>query len=65
MTKKIKIESKIENGKLYIREVPKDIRKEVGGCFYCREPVYVSSGQLLNYKGNSPTHKKCRKQNDR
>lgn len=58
---KTKLEFKVENGKLYKQEVPKDIRKNVGECPFCNIPVYVSSGQLLKYLNNQPTHKKCRK----
>lgn len=61
----LKKQFKIENGKLYESEIPKDIRKDVGNCPFCDKPVYVSSGQLLKYMNSSPVHKKCRKQNDR
>ena len=57
---KTNLQFKTENGKLYSSIIPKDVRKDVGNCPYCELPVYVASGQLLKYKNNQPTHKKCR-----
>lgn len=56
------LEFKIENGKMYSREIPKDVRVSKGECAFCEIPVYVSSGQLLKYFNGKPTHKSCRKQ---
>lgn len=57
------LEFKIENGKMYKRDIPKDIRVNKGDCYYCNEPVYISSGQLYKTCNGKPTHKRCRKQN--
>lgn len=51
---------KIENGKLYMREVE---RASAGNCPFCGEPVYVSEGQVITYFRDQPVHKKCRKKN--
>lgn len=52
---------KHENGKLYKAEVEETPRTLAGECYFCKQPVYVSEGQLLNYINNKPTHKSCRK----
>jgi hypothetical protein len=45
-------------------------KKNVGNCMFCELPVYVSQGQLLVYLTDKfgvqhPTHKSCRKENQR
>ena len=58
---KTKIKFKLEKGRLYKAIVPVDVRTVAGLCPFCNKEVYVSSGQLLKYLGNKPTHKICRK----
>lgn len=58
---KMKKVYKIEDGKLLVGERPVDIRTDGGNCPFCDLPVYVSSGQLVKYFNNQPTHKQCRK----
>lgn len=35
-------------------------RKQMGRCYFCDIPVFVSEGQLLKYYKGQPTHKSCR-----
>lgn len=51
---------KVENGKLMVGERPFLPRKQVGKCYFCDIPVFVSEGQLLKYYKGQPTHKSCR-----
>ena len=45
------------------------VRENVGNCYFCGKPVYISEGQIVLYKrtkaGESieeyPTHKSCRR----
>ena len=62
----MKYEYKIENGKLFKREIPS--MRSVGNCYYCNKPVFAGEGQMIKYKvlitpsgrHEYPTHKKCR-----
>ena len=58
---KQKLEFKIEDGKLLSTVRPKDVRTSSGNCYFCHEPVLVSSGQLTKFLNEYPTHKSCRK----
>lgn len=53
---------KIIKGKLMVSE---DEKQNIGNCYYCKEPVWVSVGQATKYlriDGKEiPTHKRCRK----
>lgn len=51
---------KYENGKILEGTEESLERMDAGPCFYCGERVFVSSGQLLQYAQEMPTHKKCR-----
>jgi len=62
---------KIENNVLYEGELQTMKRTNAGECFYCKEPIYVSSGQAIQhiqitspFKGiiaEHPIHKRCKK----
>ncbi len=48
-------------GKVFSRPKVVIPRKNIGECAFCDIPVYASSGQLIKWLGDRPTHKSCRK----
>ncbi len=52
---------KMEDGIVYKEERQNIPRKQVGKCYWCDIPVFVSQGQLLKWYKGQPTHKSCRK----
>lgn len=44
-----------------IANIPITPRINKGGCYVCKQPVFVSEGQLYKTYRKQPTHKKCRK----
>lgn len=59
MTRRVK-QFKVENGMLMMSQPPLLPRKQIGRCYFCDIPVFVSEGQLLKYYKGQPTHKSCR-----